>query len=88
MEAASVAPLLSIHQASNGLELVARQSRCRRRQSIPALVQSLKSAIERLRKHGIAMIDGPSRRDTADGYAALSIYFRAPDGNLRANGSR
>jgi catechol 2,3-dioxygenase-like lactoylglutathione lyase family enzyme len=35
-----------------------------------------------LRTHAIPIIDGPSRRRTADGLEALSIYFRDPDGNL------
>jgi catechol 2,3-dioxygenase-like lactoylglutathione lyase family enzyme len=35
-----------------------------------------------LREHGIPIADGPSRRRTADGLAAHSVYFRDPDGNL------
>jgi catechol 2,3-dioxygenase-like lactoylglutathione lyase family enzyme len=43
---------------------------------------SIESAADRLREHGIPIIDGPSRRRTADGLPAPSIYFRDPDGNL------
>jgi catechol 2,3-dioxygenase-like lactoylglutathione lyase family enzyme len=35
-----------------------------------------------VREHGVPIIDSPSRRRTADGLPALSIYFRDPDGNL------
>jgi catechol 2,3-dioxygenase-like lactoylglutathione lyase family enzyme len=43
---------------------------------------SIESAVERLRENGISIIDRPSRRRTADGHRALSIYFRDPAGNL------
>ena len=43
---------------------------------------SIESAADLLREHGVPIIDGPSRRRTADGLPALSIYFRDPDGNL------
>jgi hypothetical protein len=45
-------------------------------------MQPIDSAADLLREHGIPIIDGPSRRRTADGLPALSIYFRNPDGNL------
>jgi len=38
--------------------------------------------VDLLREHGIPIIEGPSRRRTADGLLARSIYFRDPDGNL------
>jgi catechol 2,3-dioxygenase-like lactoylglutathione lyase family enzyme len=43
---------------------------------------TIESAEDLLREHGIAVIDGPSGRWTADGHKSLSIYFRDPDGNL------
>jgi catechol 2,3-dioxygenase-like lactoylglutathione lyase family enzyme len=43
---------------------------------------TVESAAELLHQHGIAIIDGPSPRRTADGLPALSVYFRDPDGNL------
>jgi catechol 2,3-dioxygenase-like lactoylglutathione lyase family enzyme len=42
----------------------------------------IESAADLLRENGIPIIEGPSRRRTADGVPALSIYFRDPDGNL------
>jgi catechol 2,3-dioxygenase-like lactoylglutathione lyase family enzyme len=74
--------LLSIHQAGNGLELVARQPVAGGADICLRWSGSIESAADLLRTHGIPIIDGPSRRRTADGLPALSIYFRDPDGNL------
>jgi hypothetical protein len=41
-----------------------------------------RSAADLLREHGLPVIDGPSRRRTADRLPALPIYFRDPDGSL------
>ena len=76
------AALLSIHQAGNGLELVARRPAVGGGDICLRWSGSVESAADLLRTHGIAIIDGPSRRRTADGLPALSIYFRDPDGNL------
>jgi catechol 2,3-dioxygenase-like lactoylglutathione lyase family enzyme len=74
--------LLSIHQAGNGLELVARHPVAGGADICLRWSGSIESAADRLNEHGIPIIDGPSRRRTADGHPALSIYFRDPDGNL------
>jgi catechol 2,3-dioxygenase-like lactoylglutathione lyase family enzyme len=74
--------LLSIHQSGNGLELVARHPTVGGADICLRWSGSIDSAADHLREHGIAVIDGPSRRRTADGQRALSIYFRDPDGNL------
>ena len=74
--------LLSIHQAGNGLELVARQPNVGGADICLRWSGTIESAAELLRKHEIPIISGPSPRRTADGLAALSIYFRDPDGNL------
>ena len=74
--------LLSIHQAGNGLELVARQPNVGGAEICLRWSGTIESAAELLRKHEIPIISGPSPRRTADGLAALSIYFRDPDGNL------
>jgi catechol 2,3-dioxygenase-like lactoylglutathione lyase family enzyme len=74
--------LLSIHQAGNGLELVARQPTVGGAGLSLRWSGSIESALDLLREHGLPVIDGPSRLRTADGLPALSIYFRDPDGNL------
>jgi catechol 2,3-dioxygenase-like lactoylglutathione lyase family enzyme len=74
--------LLSIHQAGNGLELVARQPTVGGADICLRWSGNIESAIDLLRAHEITIVDGPSRRRTADGLPALSIYFRDLDGNL------
>jgi catechol 2,3-dioxygenase-like lactoylglutathione lyase family enzyme len=74
--------LLSIHQAGNGLELVARRPAVGGADICLRWSGHIDSAADLLRAHGIPIIDGPSPRCTADGLRALSIYFRDPDGNL------
>jgi catechol 2,3-dioxygenase-like lactoylglutathione lyase family enzyme len=74
--------LLSIHQAGNGLALVARQPTVGGADICLRWAGTIESAMELLRTHGIAVIEGPSRRRTADGLPALSVYFRDPDDNL------
>ena len=74
--------LLSIHQAGNGHELVARHPTVGGADICLRWSGSIESAADLLRAHEITIVDGPSRRRTADGLPALSIYFRDPDGNL------
>jgi len=74
--------LLSIHQAGNGLALVARYPTVGGADICLRWSGSIESAMDLLRAHEIPIVDGPSRRRTADGLPAHSIYFRDPDGNL------
>jgi len=74
--------LLSIHQAGNGLELVAREPTVGGADICLRWSGTIESAAELLRSHNITIVDGPSRRRTADGLPGVSIYFRDPDGNL------
>lgn len=73
---------LSIHQAGNGVALVARcptpgaADICFRRSG------PIASAVDHLRDKGIAILEGPTPRRTADGAASQSVFFRDPDGNL------
>jgi catechol 2,3-dioxygenase-like lactoylglutathione lyase family enzyme len=73
---------LSVHQAGNGVDLVAREP-------TPGSVDicfrwggSIEQAASFLGEKGVAVIDGPSPRRTADGKPSQSVYFRDPDGNL------
>ena len=74
--------LLSIHQAGNGLELVARHPTVGGADICLRWSGDVHSAAALLRAHAIPIVDGPSPRYTVDGLRALSIYFRDPDGNL------
>jgi catechol 2,3-dioxygenase-like lactoylglutathione lyase family enzyme len=74
--------VLSIHQAGNGLDLVATQPTVGGADICLRWSGTIESAAELLHRHGIAIVDGPSQRRTADGLPALSVYFRDPDGNL------
>jgi catechol 2,3-dioxygenase-like lactoylglutathione lyase family enzyme len=74
--------LLSIHQAGNGLALVAKHPAVGGADICLRWSGGIDSAVALLRRHGIPIVDGPSPRLTADGMAAHSVYFRDPDGNL------
>jgi len=74
--------LLSIHQAGNGLDLVARHPAVGGADICLRWSGSIETAVALLSGHGIAVVDGPSPRRTADGLPAVSVYFRDPDGNL------
>jgi catechol 2,3-dioxygenase-like lactoylglutathione lyase family enzyme len=74
--------LLSIHQVGNGLDLVAKRPTVGGADICLRWSGTIDSAADLLRTHRIPIVEGPSRRRTADGLPALSIYFRDPDGNL------
>jgi catechol 2,3-dioxygenase-like lactoylglutathione lyase family enzyme len=74
--------VLSIHQAGNGLELVARHPTTGAADICWRWNGSIESALALLTGHGIEVIEGPTPRRTADGLSSVSVYFRDPDGNL------
>jgi catechol 2,3-dioxygenase-like lactoylglutathione lyase family enzyme len=74
--------LLSIHQAGNGLDLVAKHPTVGGADICLRWSGEIDTAVELLRRHEIPIVDGPSPRRTADGLPAHSVYFRDPDGNL------
>jgi catechol 2,3-dioxygenase-like lactoylglutathione lyase family enzyme len=74
--------LLSIHQAGNGLALVARHPTVGGADICLRWSGTIEAAMDLLRTYEIQIVDGPSHRRTAEGLPALSIYFRDPDGNL------
>jgi catechol 2,3-dioxygenase-like lactoylglutathione lyase family enzyme len=73
---------LSVHQAGNGLDLVAKKPTPGSVDICFRFSGAISEAAELLKSHDIEIIDGPSPRQTADGLAAHSVYFRDPDGNL------
>jgi catechol 2,3-dioxygenase-like lactoylglutathione lyase family enzyme len=74
--------VLSIHQAGNGLDLVAKRPTIGGADFCWRWAGNIESAMALLTEHGIEVIDGPSPRRTADGLPSDSVYFRDPDGNL------
>jgi catechol 2,3-dioxygenase-like lactoylglutathione lyase family enzyme len=74
--------VLSIHQAGNGLDLVAKRPAIGAADFCWRWAGTIESALALLTEHGIEVIDGPSTRRTADGLLSDSVYFRDPDGNL------
>ena len=73
---------LNLHQFGNGIDLVAQKP-------TPGSVDvcfrwsgPIETAQAHLAHHGIAIVDGPSKRVSNDGLPAISVYFRDPDGNL------
>ena len=74
--------LLRLHQAGNGLELVARHPTVGGADICLRWSGSVESAAALLHDHGIPIVGGPSPRRTAGGLPSLSVYFRDPDGNL------
>ena len=74
--------LLSIHQAGNGFDLVARQPTVGAADLCFRWNGSIAGAAALLQEHGVAVIEGPTPRRTADGLPSQSVYFRDPDGNL------
>lgn len=73
---------LSIHQAGNGVELVADKPTPGSADICFRWGGTIEDAAAHLGRHGIAIVDGPSPRKTAGGRAAQSVYFRDPDLNL------
>jgi catechol 2,3-dioxygenase-like lactoylglutathione lyase family enzyme len=74
--------ILNIHQQGNGIVLVARQP-------LPGSTDicfrwdgSIDAAKTMLESRGIAVIEGPVARHSADGAPGRSVYFRDLDGNL------
>jgi catechol 2,3-dioxygenase-like lactoylglutathione lyase family enzyme len=73
---------LSVHQQGNGVELVARAPTPGSADVCLRWSGAIEDAAAFLRGKGVAIVDGPSPRRTADGRPSQSVYFRDPDGNL------
>ena len=74
--------LLSVHQSGNGVELVADQPTVGAADVCFRWQGDIGSAVALLQRRGIALVEGPTPRRTADGLPSQSVYFRDPDGNL------
>ena len=74
--------VLSIHQLGNAVELVARKPTVGSADFCLRWNDSIASASNLLRDHGVPIVEGPSPRRTSDDRASTSVYFRDTDGNL------
>jgi catechol 2,3-dioxygenase-like lactoylglutathione lyase family enzyme len=74
--------VLSVHQAGNGVGLVARRPTPGAADLCFRWGGTIDSATALLDEHGLAVIAGPVPRKTADGRPAQSVYFHDPDANL------
>lgn len=73
---------LSLHQAGNGVALVAAMPTPGAADICFRWAEGIDHAVAHLRAHGIAPLESPSPRTTADGQAAMSVFFRDDSGNL------
>jgi catechol 2,3-dioxygenase-like lactoylglutathione lyase family enzyme len=74
--------VLSVHQAGNGVDLVARRPTPGSADLCFRWGGTIESAAALLGEHGLAIIEGPVPRKTSDGRPAKSVYFHDPDVNL------
>jgi catechol 2,3-dioxygenase-like lactoylglutathione lyase family enzyme len=74
--------LLSVHQAGNGIELVARKPTIGSADICFRWDGGIASAVALLNERGVEIIEGPVPRHTADGKPSQSVYFRDLDANL------
>lgn len=74
--------ILNIHQQGNGVDLAARQPLPGSTDICFRWAGGIDAAKAQLESRGVAVIEGPVARTSADGIAGNSVYFRDPDGNL------
>lgn len=74
--------LLSLHQAGNGLDLVARHPTIGAADICLSWNDTIESAMALLREKRVALLEGPVPVRSADNRPSQSIYFHDPDGNL------
>jgi catechol 2,3-dioxygenase-like lactoylglutathione lyase family enzyme len=74
--------VLSIHQAGNGVNLVAKHPTVGAGDICLRCSGPMSRLLELLRQKNINVLEGPTPRRTADRQASHSIFFRDIDGNL------
>lgn len=73
---------LSIHQAGNGVSLVASQPTPGSADICFRWTAGIDHAVAHLKAHGLLPVEDPSPRTTADGVPAMSVFFKDDSGNL------
>jgi catechol 2,3-dioxygenase-like lactoylglutathione lyase family enzyme len=74
--------ILNVHQQGNGVKLVARHPTPGSTDICFRWEGTVAEAQQRLESCGVAVVEGPASRTSADGQPASSVYFHDPDGNL------
>jgi catechol 2,3-dioxygenase-like lactoylglutathione lyase family enzyme len=74
--------VLSVHQAGNGVDLVANRPTVGAADICFRWVGTIDGAVALLHDHRVEIIEGPTPRRTADDLPSQSVYFRDIDGNL------
>lgn len=74
--------MMNLHQAGHGHWLVAGQPTPGSADVCFGWGEPIGTAVDRLRAHGVAIVEGPVERYACDGAAGLSVYFRDADDNL------
>lgn len=74
--------ILNIHQQGNGVDLVARQPLPGSTDICFRWSGGIEAAKAQLESRGVAVVEGPVARTSADGLPGSSVYFRDLDGNL------
>ena len=74
--------VLSVHQAGNGLDLVARAPTIGAGDICFRWSGTVEDAVQHLTAKNVAIVEGPAPRRTNEGRPSKSVYFRDPDGNL------
>lgn len=73
---------LSVHQKGNGVALVASHPTPGSADICFRWRGSIDEAVSHIQTHGITPLETPSPRTSADGRAAMSVFFKDPSGNL------
>jgi len=73
---------LSVHQHGNGITPVAINTAKGAVDMCFRWKGAVESAVALLKKHNVAIVEGPAPRKFSDGRPSQSVYFRDPDGNL------
>jgi catechol 2,3-dioxygenase-like lactoylglutathione lyase family enzyme len=73
---------LSVHQAGNGIDLVARHPTAGAADICMRWDGGIDTVVDLMRRKGVEIVEGPSPRENSEGIPSHSVYIRDLDGNL------
>jgi catechol 2,3-dioxygenase-like lactoylglutathione lyase family enzyme len=73
---------LSVHQAGNGIDLVARRPTAGAADICMRWDGEIDSVVDLMQRKGVEIVEGPSPRENSEGVPSHSVYIRDLDGNL------